>query len=1510
MLFTKFIDKIKEKNKEKKIINIIFDNNIKSTITDLFISLNEEDVEILFILSYYLIQKIKLLFNIEDEQFLQNKNQDLKAIILLLLPFIDNEKPMDFANLTNLLYNYEDDKIQKNILKMNRLDVLPTKFKYGNIALGLFNKDNENLLDLTVENEKLINVIIYHNFMALLETLSMINGKLYINWGNIVPIIDYKNSNLYKKTVDYFSETNNIVKDVEINNGLYIGEIYNVYRNIYYEEIKKYKWLIFVINYKKKQYIVQYLKNFFEDWYDYDDYSEIIDSKKNDFIEKMNNITIDEYKIWKEIIIFMVNNYSKIDKIPNDIRKPFEINIEEKNDRGNADGQKTEYADEKYEKIEDDDIKKFFLNVGFSMIWDYIKESLTVFKNTIFGHNLIKENKIIDIFNDKLNLKNIYNIGKTLSHGKTKDWDLLPTKYNSLEEDQKIYFWKRFNDSNIKNWLNLDANLYREGFKNPDEIIKKMNDIQESFDEKEENELSHKINLVWDYLLYAGVLTEFNYIPNLNKETYKKNITANFKKNTNWENAYYYLSNDTFKNLRKIRTTDSTTTGYSEKKYFNEIIANQSWYGFYAMNWVAQIGFFHHYINHRVLFITGSTGTGKSTQIPKLMLYSLKMLDYKNNGKVICTQPRIGPTTSNANRVSNELGVPIEQPSYGAKSTLLRTNNNYVQFRHQNGSHVKKHCPHLTFRIVTDGTLYSEIINNPKLKIKIPSNTIFLPADEILGKNIYDIFIVDEAHEHNTNMDLLLTLARQTCYYNNSVKFVIVSATMQDDEPIYRRFYQCINDNLVYPYKSKYNNIFADEKEDFFLHDSIYLDRRYDISQPGQTTLFTINDIYLDASIVSVNKSDADNSKIAQEKSYEKIKKICSESVKGDILLFVNGISDIMRALKYLNKNLPEGNIALPYYAELNGRYKIIIEGIDKAINKIKTKPEDVELTWGSDYIEDKTVPDGKYKRAIIIATNVAEASITISSLKYVIDNGYAKVNIYDDNLQNSKLIVEMISEASRIQRRGRVGRSSNGTVYYMYQKNARKNITPKYKINQEDSCKLYIDLLTDKIKEKNQIQKINEDINIYKINSKYKEYWDDKYYSFMSTEKLKYLERYEDGCSFELINDNSGDFHIIHPYENFIIRNINNDIIIDDKNNDNNKNIRAKYISLYKRLYQKNILKNINALLINNEKNIDPKNIYINSDFLGNLKKIKSVFQFEDSNNIVLLMGMAYSSFEIILSLLIMLPLISYNIDTLFIKPMKKKENSDLLFIYEIIEKFKNEFKLSIFQTQIYDYNYFKIISSTDFDKKKKQITESPYLVLPYGITPDIYNRFIEMNNDNEDDEEKYNEGETSSKIVEIYKQINMSDWCNKNNIKYEIIIKFVEKYTKNILKKLLKDNKSKDNKSKKPFLSDIQYCRGSLSINEKIFKPFICGYPFNIALKLDYNNNFYLLDNLTKVTNKKKNVDSIIFYCNLNNELEMNITNTINIDWLKPVIPIYKNNFNNNKFWNYIYKQLANSW
>ena len=257
-------------------------------------------------------------------------------------------------------------------------------------------------------------------------------------------------------------------------------------------------------------------------------------------------------------------------------------------------------------------------------------------------------------------------------------------------------------------------------------------------------------------------------------------------------------------------------------------------------------------------------------------------------------------------------------------------------------------------------------------------------------------------------------------------------------------------------------------------------------------------------------------------------------------------------------------------------------------ISQIKNKRENIYEEWDINYIEDASVQNGIYKRAIIIATNVAEASVTIPRLAYVVDNGYSKVNLFDREYNISKLEVQKISESSRTQRKGRVGRVGDGTVYYMYKKNARKDVKPKYKITQEDLTPTILGLLAFKnlediqqndlsnysklivsfdvnpniydglvFSQTRQITRNNNSINNnYTFTSRlydvYRENYfinrvlpDDIYFNIPDNNIMSncfYI--FNNGQIFLNLLDRNGFFYLIHPFEENIKRNILNNII------------------------------------------------------------------------------------------------------------------------------------------------------------------------------------------------------------------------------------------------------------------------------------------------------------------------------------------------------------------------------
>jgi len=1527
-------------NIDNKINNNQFKNYIKNILTNWFISLNLNDLNILTIFSTFLALRIKNLFinNDFEKQYKNNSDQDTKAIILLLLPYINDDKVNVYKELKDLNELVLSKEISPDIFDTERFDILKKNFRYTNIGIGLFDINNQiNLNDRKFG--KLIYKIIYHNFISLNETLSIINGKLYVNWLNIVPLNlnNYKESFIYKNTEANLDsaiinlQNNNFIELIDYN-GLYIGEFYNVYRNIYYENIKKVKWFIFINN---NEYIIQYLANKFnfDNFFEFNSFDDLDSIEKANFKRNLTNIKENEYYIWKNIILFFVNNYTYKTKI-NDYKTPFLFNIE--ND-GTEDNDFTNKTQNNINNITNIDIKNFIDNIEENYLWDYIKESLIIFESNMYSKYLIKNNKVINITyfeNSKLNYKNLYNIAKSLSHD--TEWNLLPTKYSSLSIDQQKEFWNKFNLVTA-NWLNLRSNIYLEG--TAQNYNTRLQEILYSF-----NQIKEK--LVWEYLVYNGLLTDFK----INLLTSKTEITKYIKKeldNDKYKDSYYYLTNKQYKEQKyRYEKKDST--------YF-KCLENQLWYSFYAMNWVSQIGFFHHYLNHRVLYITGATGQGKSTQVPKLFMYALKMLDYKNNGKVMCTQPRIGPTNAVSSRISDELGVPIYQYSNTLKDKI-KSNNYYVQYTYSTDKHTITNANHLSLTLLTDGTLLSTMTENPILKEK-NINKIYS------ANNIFDIIIVDEAHEHNTNMDIILTLARQSCYMNNSVKFIIMSATMDDDEPHFRRYYHNINDNLVYPLRTPIIDYFDNN---LFLYDSIYLDRRFHIAPPGQSTQYDIKEIYVDK---------AETNSI--------VTKILESSTYGDILIFENGIADINKRVKSLNDNTPNNTITIPYISTLAQKYKDIIES--NSFDKIRTDKKIVDKIWGEKYIESNSVSEGTYTRRVIVATNVAEASLTINSLRYVIDNGFAKVNSYNDITDITKQEVEMISEASRKQRKGRVGRVASGTVYYLYEQGAREKIKPKYKITQDDFGESLLALLETKTLNNEPLiyeeynpnksinylnDEINDDFkqtefykkNIYNIfKEQYKTIYDYQIYwnSGESTEQnevdvldlrsanrgrsiyfndnnLLYMNRIESGYNLETLLDLDGLFYIIHPFENKIKRNILGNIIqfcnFENKLEKKNKLPEYFFTNLLNNQMYKNFLVNINGTndlhslalrrsgVSTSLRSIDSTELnyeYIYKteiiDYVSKTRKLINLNEISNKDLIILLSSKAYNSFYEVLEILTMIKTINNNIKNLIVDiSIYNEQDNELIFIYNLIQSFKKSFHyLSIFEIKNNKTTYSKIINEKIdkylFDRKIYNYDPpKTYSVYEWNKLNYLYKNGKIRNGFND----LIGEYLIQNDNIDVYKN-DIIKWCSYNNINSEIFINYLIKHKKILLEFLtISKNLDKNNNEVDPLTlmeqESTSFKKSLLCKNEfeHIIRPFIHGYPLNIALKIDSKDNFYkiLLSNLKIKNSNKNNNNNLIFYyfsgeSLLDNNLEMSLTNKIDIEWLFNVLPIYykPSNFKN---------------
>jgi hypothetical protein len=1485
---TKLKDIISElRNKNYNEIQNQFKKYIIEFFNNWFTKLNKDDIDVLIEITFFLIIRIQKLFFIKDDdlifQFTKNNNQDIKAITLLYLPYLND----DLTNLYNSLYDLNEiicsKDINDQIFEMDKTDALKEYFKYSTIGLGLVDKDKK--INLEIDGEKTIYKIIYNKLISLLNTLSIINGKLYINWINITPLTleNYKDSKIYKEThhpkngeqltheklyntIDNYLNSRYGVYDY---NGLYIGEFYNVYRNIYYEDIKKVKWIIFpyTIN-KKKVYLIQYLQNIIN-------VNLILENKNLDELSYENKIkfeknlrhtdnSVENYDVWKNFIIFMVNNYTskllifeKGHETFKSLKRIFTLNSldeEQKDDDFNISSLN------RIQQITHNDIDTFLHYVDIKYVWEFIDESLINFQSTVYSQYLIKNNKIEETFfeliheNNKMNLKNLYNIAKSLSHD--NNWNLQYEKYDSIDNNNKSLFWHKIINPN-SSWLNIRKNLDIES-ENPltqIEYNQKLNEILICWN-------YHKYDLVWNYLVTNGILNEFKVDNKLtdknNSKNLQKDMKEKIKQNPQWRDAYYYLTNRRFSELQKIQIKKSDYE-LEDKDYFDMFTKELKWYSFYAMDWICQINFYNHYLNHRVLFVTGATGQGKSTQVPKLLMYSVKMLDYKVNGKVMCTQPRINVTVGNSEWISIELGLPIKTPNL--KLGKIKKDNFHLQYKYSEDNHIKNICPHLTLRLATDGSLFEELINNALIKEQLYD--IKKETFEYTSKNKYDIIIIDESHEHNTNMDLLTTIIRNSVYFNNDVKFVIMSATLEEDEPIYRRYFRFINDNLLYPIIQPILNQLTNE---YILIDRVYLDRRFHISPPGQTTQYTIKEDYLSEAVIDKTKPDKFNADLTLKKSYETIKQICNESQKGDILLFATGRKDIMNSVKYLNEVLPEGNITLPYLSELNERYKDIILNIEKTIGFIKNKRSTIHETWSSGNYIEENVPNGIYKRAIIIATNVAEASLTLPSLKYVVETGYTKTNIYDSKLDNFKFEIEKISEASRKQRKGRVGRTGEGSVYYIYEKGSRESILPKFKISQENIEGTFLKLIKkDKVLEHNEpsIYTYNDpDTNEYKLidpniyntyiinynkmkrllNNKkdknkltkynilkilvnqytlsdindYKDYWNDTYFYPDNNEILIKIFniRYTTGFNIRNIADLNGEFYLIHPFESSIKRNIFNEII-----KYNNKKVKILPEKIFNdmlfRLNSKMLLIDIEYKgIYNKNKKIEFDNYYI-CEIYNIITIIRQNLKFinreNDKEAFVIMAAMGYDCLFEVVGILTLLSSISYSIKNLFTKQKLKNyddQDRELEYLYDIIDSFKKKFyNLNFFKISSLDYLYKKYKSlfekiCKDFEVTYKKNKENKNDI-PKNFNQDLFDELlINYENGKLYDKKCFESILNIESILtkeiyddfELYK-LEIIQWCEQININSEIFLIFLKQYAKNIINifTITKNNDSK---------------------------------------------------------------------------------------------------------------------
>ncbi len=323
-----------------------------------------------------------------------------------------------------------------------------------------------------------------------------------------------------------------------------------------------------------------------------------------------------------------------------------------------------------------------------------------------------------------------------------------------------------------------------------------------------------------------------------------------------------------------------------------------------------------------VVIISGETGSGKTTQIPKFCLEAGQGI----KGLIGCTQPRRIAAITVARRIAEELNESVGQ-SVGYK----------IRFD-------DKTSDHAYIKMMTDGILLAET-----------------QTDRFLNK--YDTIIIDEAHERSLNIDFTLGLLKDLVKKRKNLKLIITSATIDtqkfssafDNAPIIEV------SGRMYPIETLYMPFLNKE------------DEKQTIEDQG----------YVEAAADAVNF-------------------LVSQSGSGDILVFMPTEQDIGETMELIRGKHHPGTIVLPLFARLSAK-------------------------------EQSKIFSRQVEKKIIVATNVAETSLTIPGIKYVVDTGLARIPSYSPRTRTTALPVTPISQSSANQRMGRCGRVENGICIRLF---------------------------------------------------------------------------------------------------------------------------------------------------------------------------------------------------------------------------------------------------------------------------------------------------------------------------------------------------------------------------------------------------------------------------------------------------------------------------------------------
>ena len=351
---------------------------------------------------------------------------------------------------------------------------------------------------------------------------------------------------------------------------------------------------------------------------------------------------------------------------------------------------------------------------------------------------------------------------------------------------------------------------------------------------------------------------------------------------------------------------------------------------------------------HQVVVIAGETGSGKTTQLPKLCLAAGR----GEAGMIGCTQPRRLAARSVARRVAEELATPLgEQVGFQVRFNDQVSERSLIKF-------------------MTDGILLAETQGDPWL-------------------SAYDTLIIDEAHERSLNIDFLLGYLKRLALKRPELKIIVTSATIDtarfaehfDGAPVVEV------EGRAYPVELRWRPV--DAAAPVGAHPV----RDGSSLQPAKE--HRAQGALLRGSRDALQQGSAEHIAAVLDE-------ITHDDPRGDVLVFLPGEREIRDAHLLLSRRQYRETEIMPLYARLSA---------------------------GD---QDRVFKPG-IKRRVVLATNVAETSLTVPRIRYVIDTGTARVKRYSQRSQLERLHVEPVSQAAADQRKGRCGRVGPGICYRLY---------------------------------------------------------------------------------------------------------------------------------------------------------------------------------------------------------------------------------------------------------------------------------------------------------------------------------------------------------------------------------------------------------------------------------------------------------------------------------------------